>query len=283
MAGKGKPIEFLRAVVDHKVRGRVTACHTADRHFYRVEATGRLMPSVTSKNVLQSPHLLPWAAKLAVQYVHENRLWDELDGPMASGVMRTATTQHAKARDDAGNVGTAAHDAIEAYANEWIRTGVRPADIRAFLAPDADPRAVSGARAGAAFFDRYGCEPIAAELLVGVDTPTFSAAGTLDLVVRNARGQIEVWDWKTSNRVGDFYPAQLAAYARAFELMTGLRVTGPLRLAKLSKDDGSVKSYVVGDRKAALDLYKASARCYDLVYADGAPKLMPEDKVTVNL
>lgn len=280
---KGKPIDFLRAVVDQKVRGRVIARHTADRHFYEVAATGRLLPSVTQKNVLQSPHLLPWAARLAVEHVHANGLWPELDGPRGKEIMRTATTRHAAVRDDAGNVGTQAHDAIEAYVNEWIASGRRPDDIAPFLEPGADPRAVSGARAGAAFFDRYPATPIAAELLVGVDTPTFQAAGTLDLVVQTADGKLEIWDWKTSNRVSPFYAAQVAAYARAFELMTGLRVTGQLRVAKISKDDGSVKPYVVRDRKAALELYKSSARCYDLVYADGAPDLLPEDKVIVKL
>lgn len=280
---KGKPIDFLRAVVDAKVRGRVTPCHTADRHFYRVEATGKLLPSVTSKNVLQSPHLLPWAAKLAVEHVHKNRLWDELDGPMGKDIMRTATTQHTAVRDDAGSVGTATHNAAEAYVNEWIRTGARPADIRAFLEPGADPRSVSGARAFEPFLERYVREPVASELLVGVDTPTFQAAGTLDLLAVDHDGQLTLVDLKTSNRVAPFYSAQVAAYAKAFELMAGLKIKGKLVIAKVSKDTGSFTPYVVRDRKAALDLYKSSARCYDLVYADDADDLLPEDKVVIRI
>lgn len=277
---KGKPIDFLRAVVDHRVRGRVTPCHSEDAHYYKVEGHDALLPSVTQKNILRAPHLIPWAAKLAVEHVHRNKLWDELDGPMGKDIMRTATTQHIAVRDDAGNVGTAAHDAIEAYTNEWIRTGARPADVRAFVPEGADPRSVSGARAGVAFYDKYAATPVAAELLVGAVTPTFQAAGTLDLIVQTDDGKLEVWDYKTSNRVNEFYAAQVAAYARAFELMAGLKVTGELRIAKLSKEDGSVKSYVVRDKKEALALYNACARAFDIT---SGPTLLPEDKVIVKL
>lgn len=267
-------VDQVQRAIKEKVLGRVVPCHTDDGHFYSIDG-GPSIESVTTMNIIDKPHLIPWAARLAVQYVHKNQLWDQLDD---KDVMRAATTQHIARRDDAGSVGGVAHDAIEKYVEWWIRTGERPDDIKEFLAPDADYRSVAAARAASKAFDKYKVTPIAAELLVGVDGV---GAGTLDLLVLNEKGQVELWDWKTSNQVNEFYAAQVAAYAHMFTEMTGVEIADPLRICKLSKDDATFKVYTVTDRPAALELFDKCALLF--LHRKNHPELLKEDKKVVKI
>ena|SRR3990167_188388 len=84
------------------------------KHAYYFD--GRKMTGVTTiLNVLSKPFLIPWASKMACEYVKENlKTIEELDT-----VLEKAKNAYAQKRDKAADTGTLAHSFVETY----IKTG----------------------------------------------------------------------------------------------------------------------------------------------------------------
>lgn len=247
-------------IIEEKVSGVWVAEHDEFGHHYRNSKTGGLVDSVTTKNLLPKDKLVPWAARQAVDWLVADKNRYEAIQNGDKDVLNAAVLQYADVRDAAGSIGHLAHDAIERYILKWMQDDSKPKDIKFFIDKNADPRVFAVARAGEQVFSKRDVVPLATELLVGSDK--YNAAGTLDMLVMTPRGEIEVWDWKSSNHVNDFYACQAAAYKAFFEEMTGLKVS-QCRIFKLDKNSDRFKEYIVPDEEAAFEAFIHMSKVYD--------------------
>lgn len=247
-------------IVTDRIIGKILPVHDDAGHHYKFVATGTVVDSVTTKNVLEKPFLVPWAARLAVEHLKLNPQSD----------LQTAVSQHESVKEDASTVGSHAHDVIDNYIQSWMKTGVLPDDIRTMIPVD-DYRVFGCCRAAEKCIKENKVFPIASEIIVGDET---NGAGTLDFVCLNEDGEIEIWDWKTSNSIDVYYAAQVSAYAKFFESMTGL-VVKHCRVIKIDKYTGKYNVYTVQDRETSYQLYQLCARAYDILKG---PTLIKENE-----
>jgi hypothetical protein len=270
--------EQIQKIIAEKVTGKIVPQHDEHGHHYKFVETGTVVDSVTTINGwIAKHHLAYWAAGCAIEWLEQHDRIARLQGPEREQIIKGAKAAHTDIRDDAGFVGTQAHDCIERYLKAWLKTGVRPSDIRLFFpteegdsvfgfyVPDigksivlTDARAVASARAAEALMIKEEIIPVATEILVGDE---HYSAGTLDFMCLH-KGKLVIWDWKTSNNVDEYgYPLQVGAYKGFFEKMTRLKVQG-LVIMKLSKDSASFEAYDVPDLKEAYECFKLLSKFY---------------------
>lgn len=175
-------------------------------HFYKVEGLDELLPGVTGilGATIPKPWLAPWAAKEAANRIKSHLIEHAINRPLTKQeiieLVETGRKEHEKKRDDAADVGTRAHQAIDAYImgeKAEITEDIRPA-VEAFHKwQDEHPfRLVMGDTKVASLEYKFG--------------------GSLDILGETKEG-LGIIDLKTSNQVSWDYALQVAAYAKAFE------------------------------------------------------------------
>lgn len=251
----------IQKIIAEKVTGVWIAAHDEKGHHYRNTKTGKIVDSVTTQNIIEKPHLVPWSAGLAVQYFIERMdLYDRkqsIDSESNAQLIKDCKLAFRAVRDNAGDIGTIAHDVIERYLNNWIETGTRP-EMLAFLDGAMDSKVWAACRATETLFQDPDIQPIATELLVGSDK--IDGAGTLDFLLL-IKGKLWVWDWKTSNQVSDHYAIQVATYAGFFKEMTDLEIEGAT-IVHLSKDYAKVRLYDIPYINRAYAVFKRQNAIY---------------------
>jgi hypothetical protein len=262
---------YRQAIANH-ITGKIVPEHDEDGHKYRFVQSGKLVRSVTTKIIVDRPHLVPWAVKVAFEWMEQR--WHTLNEMNREVLLKGAQMASGDVRDDAGGIGHLGHAAIEEYCLDWMASGKRPDDIRKYVDPASDPRVFAIARSAERLFkDKPQYKPLAVEILVGDET--LNTAGTLDALVMNMEnGEVELWDWKSSNHVHDTYAMQTAVYKELFQIMTSHHIDR-LKIAHLSKDYDNPVLYVVPDMVGALEAYKAISKVYDYVN-DGNAKLVKD-------
>lgn len=286
-------LQEVKDNIEKNVIGKIVPLHTVDKHIYGFVDSKHTTDSVTQKNIIDKPHLIPWAVGLAIAFLEEDNRFEQLKGPTRDDLILTAKFIHRDARDEAGGWGGKAHDTIEEWVKDWMKNGVKPEDITTYLrAKGIEDYHVWGAtRSGEAVFAKYNAIPVACEILVGIDGKKKpEGAGTLDILVWVPSGQfnddgyelghLELWDWKTSNNVNDFYAMQVSAYRRYFMHMTGLEVNG-LKIFKLDKSSDRFKCYNVPYPNKAAAAFRRLSHVYDWMYNN--QKKLVEDKVRITL
>lgn len=265
-------VKDIQHIIRNKVQGVWVAAHDEKGHHYKHIPSGVLVDSVTTKIILEKPHIVPWAAEIAVRnFIANLSMYDPKDEAMTESLIKQAKFAWQGNRDDAGNIGTIAHQGVEDYVVNWITNGSRPINIINFIDKEVDPRVFAAVRSMERFFmDNLSIVPIATELLVGSEYQRI--AGTLDLlVVWNE----ELWllDLKTSNSaLHDDYALQVSKYKKLFEEMTGLKIFGAAIIG-VSKNYDDYRVYDV------LKPFRANAAMSHLgeVYnwfKNGKPKLL---------
>lgn len=287
-------IELVRQIIAEKVTGKIIPCHNETGHYYKFVETGAVVSSVTTQNVVEKKHLYPWMIRMAVEWlVEENRMSKYLsrqkeleDASFPKGEKNEyligAQRAYMDVRDDAGFTGNDAHDVIEDYINAWIETGIKPADIRTFVKANADPRVIAVARSAENLFSTKKVIPVAAELLVGDEK--WEMAGTLDLLVLDVSWpefpQLELWDWKSSNQVGDDYARQVSSYQKLFESMTELKISDR-KIVRLDKFSDKFNTYLVPRPNEAFKAQKGNNAIYK--WQNNGKKKLVEDKTIIKL
>lgn len=229
-------------------------------HHYRVDGKDVLYPGVTGVlQVLNKPALVPWAAKQAALKIKTylmahavNRLLtaEEIDDLVEAG--RTA---HEEIKDAAADVGTRAHQAINAMIDGGemtITDDIKPC-VDAFL----DFIARDSLKI------EHGDTKIASKL--------YGYGGSLD-ALGNENGRLVIVDFKTSNGIWPEYALQVAAYSQAFKETYGLGYLPEaliLRIGKVTPDFEVKRVRCIADCfdqfKAALTLYHGSkAKVYEV-------------------
>jgi ATP-dependent exoDNAse (exonuclease V) beta subunit len=259
--------EDIKKNIQKNVVGKIIPAHTDAGHFYKFKDTPakNAVHSVTTKICLEKPHLSIWAAKLAAKNIidrvknSDNEfLYDVFEEEQAT---RQASLIHISERDNAGNMGTKAHNIIEKYINTWIKTDKRPESIFSFIKDNEDPRVISACRSAELFFNENNVEPIVAEVIVGDQK---YSAGTVDLICLLDE-KLTILDWKTKNFImtNDFnIILQLSAYATFFEKMTNLKVQKSVAI-HLDKQKQAYKIFEVQNLKKAYSMFRRISLIYD--------------------
>lgn len=269
----------LKQIVKEKVIGKWIPEHDVFGHHYRFAGTDIVEDSVTTKNIIDKPHLIPWAVGKGIEYLEEGNRFELLQNEETRKETIVAAKFHYKEeRDQAGDIGSIAHNAIEDYVNQWIDSGVKPSDIRDFIKDKDNYRPIASARAAESIFNKNDVTPISTEIVVGI---AGLGAGTLDmLILNNKTGKLELWDWKTSNTVNDFYAIQVSVYAKMFEHMTGLKIS-KCKIFKLDKNSDRFKMYLVPRVAENFRVFKALNKVYKW-QQDERPKLS-DNKKTIKI
>lgn len=272
-------IDNVKKIIADKVTGVWEAAHDGSGHRYLNTKTGHLQRSVTTKlGILGKPHLTKWAVRMGIEWLKKEDRWARLHNEnWAEEMLSGAQMAHLDKRDDAGGVGTQAHNAIERYLNDWIASGDKPASILQFANDGDDPRAIASMRAVEAFFAKHRVEPIASELLVG---DRLYSAGTLDFLCF-MDSKLTLIDWKTSNSVDQIsYSAQVAAYKFFFERMTGMKIK-QCKILHLSKDYDKFTVYKIQNIGKAWKAFKHICSVYDWIYSPGDKVLTDIKRISI--
>lgn len=263
----------IKSVIVSKVDGKVIPNHDETGHFYLLP-NGKRVASTTSKLIIEKPHLRFWAVKKGIEFLEQDNRFAKLNTPEREDIINGAVYAHTDVRDDAGSVGSLAHQVAENYIIHWLKTGVKPTDIRQGFPPNSDPRAIASARSVEKFFNEHDIIPLASELLVCSEKR--SSAGTLDFLAI-MDGKLILIDFKTSNNVSDDYALQVADYAAMFKEMSGIAIK-EVKILHLSKDMDRFTVYNVPNLAKALKAFKGISNCYDWLM-NGEVKLIKDKKI----
>lgn len=305
-------IEQLRNTIKEKLPpSLVIPEHDTYGHHYRFMPTNKVYDSVTTKTaILDNPRLKRWAANLAVEYIDRN--WHLITPANKDDHYKAATLAHEDELNDAGDIGTQGHHAIERYLKRWIETNIQPPDIRKFILGE-DSRLWAITRSAEMFCNDFNFIPIASEVLVA--SPKYQFAGTLDclavllkeveagnlpLEFSQHKCELGMWspmakkakywqcsecnkvvepvfaivDWKTSNSVDKpEYAMQVSAYYHALWELTGLKPK-ELIIVQLDKYKAKYDVVRIQDRPAAFRAFKHVSKVYEW-FNNGTTKLMP--------
>lgn len=174
-------------------------------HYYQINGSGDLLPGVTTilGATIPKPYLVPWAAKEAANRIKVHLSEHAVNRPLTADeidrLVEEGRKEHEKKRDDAADVGTRAHQAIDAYIN----------GDKVELTDDIRP-------AVEAFHQWQDNNPF--RLVMGdtkVASVNYGFGGSLDILGESKDG-LGIIDLKTSNQVSWDYALQVAAYAKAF-------------------------------------------------------------------
>lgn len=299
-----KKADKIKQIIENKVIGKIIPRHDEKGHHYEFVGLDVIRDSVTTiLGIMAKPHLVAWAARRSVEFLKIDKRGEMLvnhpDAAIRESIAKQAAEAHIRAKEDAGDVGGLAHEVIENYIKEWIKTGTRPKDIRLLFktAPgkieggfyleqynlsiiESDLRSVAAARSVEKLFQTIGnVTPIAAEILVG--DPDISA-GTLDFLCL-LDGELAILDWKSSNQIDKrSYPLQVAAYRKFLQKMTGLKIK-ELKVIKISKELDKYEKWTVHNPDHAYKMFKILSKFYHEWFIINPDLLITKDKNIIKL
>jgi hypothetical protein len=175
----------------------------AHKYYY----DGEHVPGVTTiLNVVgKGDALLQWAANCAVEYLKQ-RLEGDLTTDDVARFCKEAQKQWRSVKEEAGSIGSIAHDWIEQH----LKGGNAPL-------PD-HPKARNSCCIALEWMDSVEWETLEVEKVIF--HPEYRYAGKYDWKARINRVKA-IPDWKTSKDIYSTYRYQTAAYVKAEEAMTG--------------------------------------------------------------
>lgn len=186
--------------------------------------------SVTSVlGVLNKEALIQWAVDQSMDYIRERVDYDA-DGvvrftqPDLEALLREARMAHYRTKTEAAELGTIAHEHVEAF----LRTG-NEQDMAG-----QDPRVANCYDLFRRWWDQAGLSVIQTELMV-YHAP-LGYAGQLDFLAADQAGNPVLVDWKTSKHIYWNYDLQVVAYAKALHAM-GRGIVSAMRIVRIGRED----------------------------------------------
>ena len=215
----------------HTLKNNIILSYNDDKHMYYVN--DKKVESVTGicGRGLPKPNLVNWLVATPLNEV--KRLINEkldnnepLDRAGLERIFKTAKEKTNKIKEDAGLVGTVVHGLIEDF--------LKGIDIP----KQSDPAVVNCWNLFLDWWNKQEYEVV--ELEKKIYSKKYNYAGTLDLVVKDKKGNLVLMDIKTSNFISFDYFLQLNAYKFAYEEETGSKVSKSF-IVKLSKKDAEIE------------------------------------------
>jgi CRISPR/Cas system-associated exonuclease Cas4 (RecB family) len=239
-----------------------------DRRYYPTPL-GDLRSVTSYQDEMAKPALIGWAANVTAEYFKDHLAliksgeMDPTQMPVET-IVKEAKAHHKMMQEQAMDLGSAVHKAVEDYfrfgpvpEDEVVRVLARAAEVA--IVKDLD-------------FTLNNCE-----------LEVYSRdgyAGTLDLVGMvkpkgHRRAKLAVIDLKTSKAVYEEYKMQVAAYAHAYEEMTGNKVELAI-IQRIDKQTGFADKPVIMSRATWLKHYRVFKKL--VKFADAKDKLKPRRK-----
>ena len=215
----------------HTLKNNIILSYNEDKHMYYVN--DQKVESVTGicSRGLPKPNLVNWLVATPLNEV--KRLINEkldnnepLDRAGLERIFKTAKEKTNKIKEDAGLVGTVVHGLIEDF--------LKGKDIP----KQSDPALVNCWNLFLDWWNKQEYEVV--ELEKKIYSKKYNYAGTLDLVVKDKKGNLVLMDIKTSNFISFDYFLQLNAYKFAYEEETRSKVSKSF-IVKLSKKDAEIE------------------------------------------
>lgn len=193
-----------------------TTTRKGDQRYYLcpdgVERVG--VTNVLKALGMGSEALIGWAARTekaaALEAVKGAFVWGQGMNPdsfIAEIERRMGEAKaYLRARDKAADMGQAVHQMIQYHLRGLA--GLPPGDM-----PEMSSEASLVWSRWLKWWDDAGLKPIRIEQTVWDEGLGY--AGTIDLLAENPAGQLELWDWKSSNYLAMKHHIQVAAYVKA--------------------------------------------------------------------
>lgn len=224
---------------------------------HRYKLDGAFVPGVTTLIKATLPEgegLINWRVKQAVEYVHSK--WRSLETMPESvsdwelEVGAKALIAHRQKLDEAGNIGTALHNYIEA-----IEAGQTPPPHG--LTGDLEAAFVKAVAAYNQYTHEHGpIKLLHAEL--GIASPTYKYAGKFDRL-HEREGKVVLSDFKTSKAIYPSHLIQLGGYSLALREWMDVDVD-ELEILRFGKD-GEFEPLTIADKSVILELEGQFVRC----------------------
>lgn len=220
-------------------------------HTFKID--GERVPGVTSITGIidKSRPLIYWAVGLAREHLFSSLevIAKTTDAQKISDIITVACEQHKVKKDEAATSGTKVH--------QWVQGFIEGKEVDI----PSDPEVKNGITAFLKWVDS-GVQLNFSESEKIVYSKKYNYAGILD-AVGEVDGKSCLIDFKTSNAVYPEMILQVAAYANAYEEMTGNKIkmlyiarfdkaTGEFHIHKFKNDKKYIKAFV-----AALTLKKS--------------------------
>ena len=237
-----------------------------ESRFYDIVGVGKFPSVTTILGVIAKPALIPWAQKEVANAI-QPILQDVFDHKIApkdldvDAILKMARNRPKAIMEEAGDIGTQVHKALEIIVNEKIANpdlSWEHLHERHHTFPDERIEKCVGA-----FFKwarEHDFVPLESELMVY--SKKIGYAGTFD-AVGYVNGVLTVVDWKSSKAYYDEMGIQLSAYRHAYSEMTGKKKVDGMMVLRLGKLDGEFEVIKVTSPaknmlafKAALELWK---------------------------
>ena len=241
--------------------------------YYRLEKNGKYTPIggvTTPVHIIdKSDVLTPWAAKMVVQKAirlfEDARKAESERGSLLNfeyeEILRNAQTAPRDKLEEAGNVGTQAHQKIEALILYAITFTKGIVEFKGFGdEKDHDPRVVSCVKAALDWMSEHKVKWLQTERKVY--SRLYDYAGTMDGLCL-VDGKVSVADWKTSNGLYPEYCYQTAAYQHAYQEETGETIADRWIL-RLGKEDAEFDPWHLPGQGLFDQDFKIFRLCQDL-------------------
>lgn len=224
-----------RIEIEAKLYGDTITIQRGDfgrkKHAYYWKEKDLFVPGVTSiLGILDKPALLPWAAKMAGEYVKAN-LPVGATQEQINSVCELAKTEYNTIKEAAGDIGHQIHAIAEALFQG------RPIEM------PADPLVVNGVKALQEWIADNDVRPIDTEKVVFSKSAYF--AGTMDLLAA-VNGDLTDVDIKSGSGIYNEHCFQTAGYNFAWEEEHKEKIKKTIIL-NTNKKTGKVKIRVIDD------------------------------------
>lgn len=222
--------------------GKVILQYEPGKHKYTaIEEDGSIIPApsiTTVLGVINKAALLQWAVNQAINHLRA-RLYDggEFDVEDLERFLDEAKYAHKFVKQEAADIGTAAHNWLETYWHQKMKAAESGEDFAIPPLPEHE-QVRNCVEAAIKWIESQDIVPLI------IEKPVYSrlhrVAGRLDKLAL-IKGELTVVDWKSSNQIWDEYRFQIAAYLFIYEEETGQVVKGAW-LVRLGKADGEFEA-----------------------------------------
>ncbi len=217
--------------IKHKLKNGLELTFDDERHLYYHD--DNVVESVTGicGKGCPKPQLVNWLVSTPIRHIKDsiNQIMDDgktLDRVKLERIVHEAKNKTDKIKDDAGLVGTVVHGMIEDFLQDKK------------IPNQSDPAVIN---CWNIFLDWWKTQEYeVVELEKKVFSKKHNYAGTLDLILKDKKGNLVLGDIKTSNSISFDYTLQLNAYKVAYEEETKQKITKGL-IIRLPKKDSNIE------------------------------------------
>ncbi len=200
------------------------------KHIFTDEQDNKLESVTDFTRILDKPALIPWAVKMAIDYLRNKWLEGE---PVSEAEFQEAAKQHRLTKEKAADRGTAIHDLV----SKWIRK-------QKYEIPE-DEKIRNGFDAFLKFQQEHKAKWLENEMIVY--SAKHNYVGILDALAVIDK-KLTLVDFKSSNGIWPEMSYQVGGYRLAYQEMTKKKIEQSM-IIRFSKDTGEFDFKIMSNPK----------------------------------